>query len=87
MQVVELETLKNLYSIKMTNEVNAFDISHDLNRYAAGFSNGNISIKSRSLEDQDDEDRTKDQEDKDMELLEYLYNIKIVLLSTLREMW
>lgn len=70
-KVVDLEslTLRSLYSIKFENELSAFDISGDMNRYAIAFTSGEVSIRSRNF-DEDEEDIYKDQEEKDFELLE-----------------
>jgi WD40 repeat protein len=66
---IEALTLRSLYTIKMGKEVCSFDISKDMNRYAVGFNSGEISIRSRNI-DEDEDDVYQDQEDKDFELLE-----------------
>jgi len=62
-------SMKNLFSLKFPKEISAFDISGDLNRYAVGYNDGHIQIKSRNVEDEAEE-IYKDQEDKDLEYLE-----------------
>jgi WD40 repeat protein len=65
----ETPSMKNLFSLKFSKEISAFDISGDMNRYAVGFVDGQIQIKSRNVEEEDEE-IYKDQEDKDLEFLE-----------------
>jgi WD40 repeat protein len=67
-KVLDLQTLKNLYTVKFNKEITCFDISGDMNRYAVGFTNGEVSIKSRSTVE--DEENVLDQEQKDLDLLE-----------------
>jgi hypothetical protein len=69
-KVLEPNTLKDLYSIKLKKEISQFDISHDLNRFAVGFTSGEISIRSKNILYDEDNDIYKDQEEKDLELLE-----------------
>lgn len=69
-KVLEMNTLRSLFNIKFNREVSCFDISADLNRYAVGFTNSDISIRTR-IENEDDE-VILDQEEKDIELLEYI---------------
>lgn len=70
-KVLDANTLRNLYPIKMASEVGCFDVSHDLNRFAVGYASGRITVKSRNLQDEEEgEDLAKDIEDKDIELLE-----------------
>ena len=68
--VVPSVTMKNLYSLKFPKEISSFDISADMNRYAVSYLDGEIMIKSRNVEEEDEE-LYKDQEDKDIEYLEY----------------
>lgn len=70
-KVCDLEsmTLRSLYTIKLGKEISAFDVSKDMNRYAVAYTDGQICIKSRNIDD-DEEDVYQDQEEKDMELLE-----------------
>ncbi len=63
-----MNTLKSLFNIKFNREISCFDISSDLNRYAVGFTNGDISIRTR-IQNEEDE-IILDQEEKDIELLE-----------------
>ena len=66
---MELLAMKSLYTIKLKKEISAFDISKDMNRYAVAFTSGEISIRSRNI-DEDEEDIYQDQQEKDFELLE-----------------
>ena len=61
--------MKNLFSLKFPKEISAFDISADMNRYAVAYLDGEIKIKSRNVEEEEEE-LYKDQEDKDIEFLE-----------------
>lgn len=72
-KVLELNSLKNLYSIKVKNDISAFDISPDLDRFAVGFSNGDLSVRTKQIELDDDEFMNLEQEDRDMKLLEYIF--------------
>jgi hypothetical protein len=67
-KVLELQTLKNLYTVRFNKEITCFDISSDMNRYAVGFTNGEVVIKSRSIVEE--EENILDQEQNDIELLE-----------------
>lgn len=70
-KVLELNTFKELFSIKLKNSISAFDISQDMNRYAVSFSSGKIAVMSRNFEDEEEGfDLGKDPESRDMELLE-----------------
>jgi hypothetical protein len=69
-KVLELNSMKNLYSIKLKNDLAAFDISPQLDRFAVGFSNGDISIRSKCSEEEEDEMANLDQMDRDIKLLE-----------------
>jgi hypothetical protein len=68
-KVLDMNSLKSLFNIKFNREISCFDISNDLNRYAVGFTNSDISIRTR-IQDEG-EDVILDQEEKDIELLEY----------------
>ena len=69
-KVLELNSLKSLYSVKLKNDISAFDIAPQLDRFAVGFSNGDLSIRTRPLDTKDDELMNLDQEERDIRLLE-----------------
>jgi WD40 repeat protein len=69
-KVLDPNYLTNLFSLNLKKEISCFDISNDLNRFAVGFTDGDILIKSRNLLGEDEEDIYKDAEEKDFELLE-----------------
>jgi WD40 repeat protein len=66
-KVLDMNTLKSLFNIKFNREISCFDISSDLNRYAVGFTNCDISIRTR-IQNEDDE-IILDQEERDIQLL------------------
>lgn len=72
-KVLELNSLKSLYSIKLKNDLSAFDISPGLDRFAVGFTNGDLSIRTKSLENEEDDLMNLDQEERDIKLLEYYF--------------
>jgi hypothetical protein len=67
-KVLECESLKNLFTIRFPKEISCFDISADMNRYAVGYTDGQIAIKTRKQVDE--EENIIDQEERDIELLE-----------------
>ena len=69
-KVLELNSLKSLYSVKLKNDISAFDIAPQLDRFAVGFSDGSFSIRTRPLDTEDDELMNLDQEERDIRLLE-----------------